>query len=99
MREERGLGKSGLIGFQNPTDEEDDEAAEEAMRRDWRYEEMEAACLAQGDKEGAKVAREKRAAGKRLHRVEVIYVSSSGDAELTFSGTSCQSCKTAQLSC
>ena len=76
MREERGLGSSGLIGFQNlALDEEGDEAAEEAMRREWLYEEMEQQCLARRDKEGAKLARENRAASKRLHRVEIIYVS------------------------
>jgi len=79
MREERGLGRSGLIGFQNSSaEEEEDEAAEEALRRDWRYEELEMECLAQGDKDGAKVAREERAASRRLHRVEIIYVSNHG---------------------
>ncbi|WWD17501.1 hypothetical protein CI109_101942 [Kwoniella shandongensis] len=74
MREERGLGKSGLIGFTNSRwDEEDDEEVEEAMRRDWKYEEEEMDCLNRGDKEGAKIAREKRAAARRLHRVEIIY--------------------------
>lgn len=77
IREERGLGKRGLIGFSSLhiDDEEEDAAAMEAMRRDWKYEEEEHECSAKGDKEGAKVAQEKRAASRRLDRVEVIYVS------------------------
>lgn len=84
LREERGLGMRGLIGFDrlrldddNDDDDDDDldEADMEAMRRDWRYEEQEADCLERGDKDGAKKAREKKAAARRLHRVDIIYVS------------------------
>nr|XP_018263299.1 uncharacterized protein I303_04793 [Kwoniella dejecticola CBS 10117]OBR85457.1 hypothetical protein I303_04793 [Kwoniella dejecticola CBS 10117] len=74
MREERGLGKSGLIGFSSSAwDDEGDEEMEEAMRREWKYEEEEIDAINQGNKEGAKLAREKKAAARRLHRVEVIY--------------------------
>lgn len=76
LREERGLGPSGLIGFSNfHLDDEVDEAAEEALRREWKYEEEEMEATARGDTAGAKAAAEKKAAAKRLHRVEVIYVS------------------------
>jgi len=77
LREERGLGMSGLIGFDKLTlddDEEDDQAAIEAMLRESKYEEEEMECQAKGDKEGAKAARQKLASSKRLHRVDVIYV-------------------------
>ncbi|WRT66139.1 uncharacterized protein IL334_003092 [Kwoniella shivajii] len=76
MREERGLGKNGLIGFtSNQWDdgEEEDEESQEAMRRDWKYEEEEMDALNQGNKEAARLAREKRSAARRLHRVEIIY--------------------------
>ncbi|WVQ99208.1 hypothetical protein IAU59_006340 [Kwoniella sp. CBS 9459] len=74
MREERGLGKSGLLGLSTSTwDDEEDEEAEEAMMRDWKYEQEEMDAQVQGNKEGARVAREKRAAARRLHRVEIIY--------------------------
>ncbi|WVW83665.1 hypothetical protein I302_105686 [Kwoniella bestiolae CBS 10118] len=74
MREERGLGRSGLIGFTpSKWDEDEDEESEEAMRREWRYEEEEMDAINQGNKEGARLAREKRAAARRLHRVEIIY--------------------------
>lgn len=76
MREERGLGVSGLIGFSNLNLEDDeDEAALEVMKREWQYDEEEMACEASGDKAGAKRARENKAAARRLHRVELIYVS------------------------
>lgn len=76
LREERGLGQRGLIGFSSlRIDDEQDEAAEEAMRRDWRYEEEELRAESKGDAEGVRLAREKRAAARRLYRVEVIYVS------------------------
>lgn len=76
MREERGLGQSGLIGFSNlHLDDDEDEAAEEALRRDWQYEDEERLAHEKGDKEGVKLAHEKRAAARRLYRVEVIYVS------------------------
>ena len=73
MREERGLGASGLIGFSSlRIDDEDDE---QAMRRDWKYEEEEMKAQEKGDTAGVKLAQEKRAASRRLYRVEVIYVS------------------------
>ncbi|WWC70433.1 uncharacterized protein I206_104384 [Kwoniella pini CBS 10737] len=73
MREERGLGKRGLIGFSTSQWDDEDEEAEEAMRREWKYEEEEIDAINQGNKEGAKLAREKKAAARRLHRVEIIY--------------------------
>jgi hypothetical protein len=78
LREERGLGMSGLIGFDKLSlDDEDeiDQAAMEAMLRESKYEEEEMECKASGDKAGAKVARQKLASSKRLHRVDTIYVS------------------------
>lgn len=77
LREERGLGMSGLIGFDKLTldEEEEDDMAMEAMRRDWQYEEEEMTCVGRGDKAGARAAREKKAAARRLHRVDIIYVS------------------------
>ena len=92
LREERGLGRSGLIGFTAGMEEDEDEAAEEAMRRDWKYEEEEQDCLARGQKEGAKAAREKRASAKRLYRVEIIYVSDGQCALLTVREAPCRSC-------
>lgn len=68
----------GLIGFDRLTlddEDEEDDVAMEAMRRDWHYEELEMECISRGDKEGAKSAREKKAAARRLHRVDIIYVS------------------------
>ncbi|KAK6910328.1 hypothetical protein I203_104360 [Kwoniella mangroviensis CBS 8507] len=74
MREERGLGKSGLIGFTTSKwDEDEDEESEEAMRREWKYEEEEMDAISQGNKEDARLAREKKAAARRLHRVDIIY--------------------------
>lgn len=76
MREERGLGVSGLIGFSKLSmDHDEDEASIEAMKREWQYDEEETACRERGDKEGAKAAREKKTAARRLYRVELIYVS------------------------
>jgi hypothetical protein len=80
LREERGLGMKGLIGFDRLTlddEDEEDDAAMEAMRRDWHYEELEMECISKGDKEGAKAARDNKAAARRLHRVDIIYVSHS----------------------
>jgi hypothetical protein len=79
LREERGLGMSGLIGFDRLSlDDEDevDQAAMEAMLRESKYEEQEMECKASGDKAGAKNARQKLASSKRLHRVDIIYVRS-----------------------
>ncbi|WVF71683.1 hypothetical protein IAT40_006491 [Kwoniella sp. CBS 6097] len=74
MREERGLGRSGLLGLSaSAWDEEEDEEAEHAMMRDWKYEQEEMDAQDKGNKEGARIAREKRAAARRLHRVETIY--------------------------
>nr|ODN97858.1 hypothetical protein L204_03283 [Cryptococcus depauperatus CBS 7855] len=78
IREERGLGKSGLIGFTNRYDklgQEDDEDKEEvdAMMRDWNYEQEYMECEEKGDKEGAKKAKKKRMAAKRLRRVDIIH--------------------------
>ncbi len=96
MREERGLGRSGLIGFSNlHLDDDEDEAGDEAMRRDRRYDEMEMDCSTRGDKEGAKTAREKRAASRRLHRVEIIYVSDASRIQLTNRKARCRSCRAA----
>ena len=77
MREERGLGKRGLIGFDDLSmdDDEGDEADMETMRLEWRFEEEEMECKSRGDKEGAKKARERLMAAKRLRRVDLIYVS------------------------
>ena len=86
IREERGLGRSGLIGFSNLSLEDEDTEGDEAMRREWRYEEEEVECKEKGDKEGAKAALEKKLASRRLHRVEVFYVSIGVLAGLTFRG-------------
>lgn len=76
LRDERGLGPSGLIGFDRLIlDDEVDEAAEEAMRRQWQYEQEEFECAARGDTEGEAKARGKQETLRRLQRVEVIYVS------------------------
>jgi hypothetical protein len=75
MREERGLGKKGLIGFSYEDDMTGDEAEVEAMRQDWKYEEEENICKERSDKEGARKARDRRVAAKKLYRVEILYVS------------------------
>jgi hypothetical protein len=102
LREERGLGMSGLIGFDKLSmddDEGDDEAAMEAMLRESKYEEEEMICQEKGDKEGAKAARQKLASSKRLHRVDVIYVSPYPPLTylqtLTGRNTRCLSCRVA----
>lgn len=79
LREERGLGKSGLIGFDAlKLDEEDEyEEAWETMKLEWRFDEEAKACLEKGDKEGARKAAEKVASARRLQRVELIYVSAA----------------------
>jgi hypothetical protein len=96
------LGRSGLIGFSSGWEDEEDEAEVMAMRREWRYEEEEQECLAQGDKEGARIAREKLAAARRLHRVEIIYVSERsvvgrhrGKADIVDRKAHCRSCRAA----
>jgi hypothetical protein len=77
LREERGLGVTGLIGFTKLAIGEDevDEAEEEQMRREWRFEEEEQEAEIRGDQDGVHKARERRQASRRLHRVDVIYVS------------------------
>lgn len=78
LREERGLGMSGLIGFDRlalDDDEDGDEAALGAMLRESRYEEEEMMATEAGDKQGAMAARQRLASSKRLHRVDIIYVS------------------------
>ena len=102
LREERGLGMSGLIGFDKLSlddDEEDDEVAMEAMLRESKFEEEEMECQEKGDKEGAKAARQKLASSKRLHRVDVIYVSPSSTFVLATVADSrkipCRSCRAA----
>jgi hypothetical protein len=104
LREERGLGMSGLIGFDRLSmddDEDADEAAIEAMLRESKYEEEEMMCNESGDKEGAKAARYKLASSKRLHRVDVIYVglfsSKATLAMLMIRNIPCQSCRVALL--
>ncbi|ODO08260.1 hypothetical protein I350_03850 [Cryptococcus amylolentus CBS 6273] len=75
IREERGLGRKGLIGFTNgyDGDEEEDEEEVEAMVREWKYEQEEMECESAGDREGARKARERRMASKRLRRVDEIH--------------------------
>jgi hypothetical protein len=81
LREERGLGVSGLIGFgkmariSDEYDDEEDEALAECMRRDWKYEGEELECARNNDMKGQRAAKDKRMANKRLHRIEVLYVS------------------------
>ncbi|WVQ82395.1 hypothetical protein IAT38_004523 [Cryptococcus sp. DSM 104549] len=73
IREERGLGKSGLIGFTSNYEDEEDEEDAEAMMREWKYEQEEMECKARGDMSGMRKAREKRMAAKRLRRVDIIH--------------------------
>jgi len=93
---------SGLIGFDKLSlddDEEDDEVAMEAMLRESKFEEEEMECQEKGDKEGAKAARQKLASSKRLHRVDVIYVSPSSTFKLATVADNrkipCRSCRAA----
>jgi len=104
LREERGLGMSGLIGFDRlalDDDEDGDEAALEAMLRESKYEEEEMMATEAGDKQGAKAARQKLASSKRLHRVDIIYVSPTFFVTtlfcsiLTNRNILCQSCRVA----
>lgn len=84
LREERGLGVTGLIGFSRLAigEEELDEAEEEQMRREWMFEEEEMEAERRGDKDGVRKARDRRQASRRLHRVDVIYVSLGSDYKL-----------------
>lgn len=75
MREERGLGRAGLIGLDPVPGADEEEAEMAALSRQWKYEEEEQQCFAKGDKEGAAKAKDKLLAAKRLHRVDIVYVS------------------------
>ncbi len=110
MREERGLGKSGLLGLSDLSVNNDDDeciadaAWEEFRQADWRFEEQAVFCESMGDSARAKEANEKRTILKRLHRTEVIYVSRGGCSttlvtELGNSGISCPARKVSSLSC
>ncbi len=85
IREERGLGKSGLIGFSSmppDDDEDDDEFAEDPawdayQLDDWRFEQEQDACKQRGDHAAENVLKEKRLSLKRLYRTELLYVSLS----------------------
>ena len=82
IREESGLGSSGLIGFtksafDDDLDEEDDKAWQEYQTMDWRYEEKEILAQSQGDNVAVKAAQQARLSLKRLYRVERVYVSFS----------------------
>ncbi|GHJ87632.1 hypothetical protein NliqN6_4034 [Naganishia liquefaciens] len=78
IREESGLGSSGLIGFtklafDDECDEEDDQAWQEYQTMDWRYEEKEMLAQSQGDNVALKAAQQARLSLKRLYRVERVY--------------------------
>ena len=75
MREERGLGRRGLIGFEDLSIEDEDVSEIEARRLEWKLEEEEMDAVSREDKEAAKRAKERLVAAKRLRRVDVIYVS------------------------
>jgi hypothetical protein len=79
IREESGLGTSGLIGFtksefDDDLEEEDDKAWQDYQTMDWRYEEKEMLAQSQGDNLGVKAAKQARLSLKRLYRVERVYV-------------------------
>lgn len=79
IREESGLGSSGLIGFTKSEFDEDledagDKAWQDYQVMDWRYEEQEMIAESKGDTLSVKAARQARASLKRLYRVERIYV-------------------------
>lgn len=79
IREESGLGLSGLIGFTKSEFDEDledagDKAWQDYQVMDWRYEEQEMIAESKGDTLSVKAAKQARASLKRLYRVERIYV-------------------------
>ena len=75
IKEERGLGQRGLIGFEpSQFDEEDDEESE-WQRAEWRFEMEEMECEQMGDREGAKKAKQNKITARRLHRADLLYVS------------------------
>lgn len=74
MREERGMGQGGLIGFDRSDFDDEEETDEPFMLAEWKYEAEEMEHQANGNREGARVAREKKMAAKRLRRTDLIYV-------------------------
>ena len=76
MREERGLGVTGLIGFEPSEFDEIDEITEKLSQLEWKYEmdEMEL-NETPGQSKEAGINAEKKMAARRLRRVEIIYVS------------------------
>lgn len=79
IREESGLGMSGLIGFttsefDNDIEDAGDKAWQDYQAMDWRYEEQEMLAESKGDAFAAKAAKQARASLKRLYRVERVYV-------------------------
>lgn len=82
IREESGLGDSGLIGFEKSAYDEDmddleDKAWEEYQLEDWKYEEKEEQFAMEGNTAGVASVKEARQSLKRLYRVELVYVSSA----------------------
>jgi len=75
IKEERGLGKGGLIGFEPSQFDEEDEEESEWERAEWRFEMEEMECEEMGDKDGAKKAKQNKLSAKRLHRADLLYVS------------------------
>ncbi|KAI5451374.1 Factor arrest protein 11 [Naganishia albida] len=78
IREESGLGMSGLIGFTTSEFDDDiedagDKAWQDYQAMDWRYEEQEMLAESKGDAFAAKAAKQARASLKRLYRVERVY--------------------------
>ncbi|KAJ9098330.1 hypothetical protein QFC19_006454 [Naganishia cerealis] len=78
IREESGLGTSGLIGFTKPMfdddlEEVDDKAWQDYQIMDWKYEEQEMMAQSNRDTLGVKAAQQARLSLKRLYRVELIY--------------------------
>lgn len=78
LKEERGLGRTGLIGFEPSMFDEEEEEIGEWEKRQWDYEMQEMECEENGDRAGARIARDRKITAKRLHRVELLYVSLGG---------------------
>jgi hypothetical protein len=79
IREERGLGRNGLIGFEQLSlDDEEDEGDDQMVRAEWRFEAEEMECVERGDIAGAKKAKDKKLAARRLHRADILYVGFNG---------------------